>query len=119
MKKKKISDFSKDDLYLIRDFIETNKDKITMISELDVMILEKEEKEKPINERLTIELMEKIGFFDSEVLGLLKSHNIRNIQDLIDSDLKEWKLPSQIKSELEDAKKWYDFSSREKILNKK
>ena len=118
MKKNNIRDLSKEDLYLIRDFIETNKDKITMLSEVDIMIKEKEEKEKDLNHRLTIELMERLHFFDSEMFSILKTHNIKNIQDLIDSNLDEWNLTSQRRLELEEAKVWYDFSHLEDNISK-
>ncbi len=118
MKKNNIEDFSKEDLYLVRNFIETNKDKITMLSEVDKMILEKEKKEHDMNHRLTIELMEQLHFFDSEMFDILKSHGIKNIQDLIDSDLEEWGLTQQRRLELEEAKLWYDFSHLEDNIEK-
>lgn len=108
-------DFSKDDLYLIRDFIETFNDVKTMESEMDIMIYEKE---KNMNSRLTIELMEELHFFDREMFEILKSHNIKNIQDLIDSNLDEWDLTSQRRLELEEAKVWYDFSHLEENIEK-
>lgn len=118
MKKNNIEDFSKEDLYLVRNFIETNKDKITMLSEVDKMILEKEKKEHDMNHRLTIELMEQLHFFDSEMFEILKSHNIKNIQDLIDSDLSKWNLTQQRRLELEEAKVWYDFSHLDENIEK-
>ena len=42
-----------------------------------------------------------------------KEHGIKNIQDLIDSNLDEWNLTKQRKLELEEAKLWYDFSRLE------
>lgn len=115
MKKNNMRDFSKDDLYLIRDFIETFNDVKTMKSEMDIMIYEKE---KNMNSRLTIELMEELHFFDREMFEILKSHNIKNIQDLIDSNLDEWDLTSQRRLELEEAKVWYDFSHLEENIEK-
>jgi len=115
MKKNNMRDFSKEDLYLIRDFIETFNDIKTMKSEVDIMIYEKE---KNMNNRLTIELMEELHFFDREMFEILKSHNIKNIQDLIDSDLEEWGLTQQRRLELEEAKLWYDFSHLEDNIEK-
>ena len=115
MKKNNIKDFSKEDLYLIRDFIETFDDVKTMKSEVDIMIYEKE---KGMNSRLTIELMEQLHFFDKELLEILKIHDIKNIQDLIDSNLDEWHLTSQRRLELEEAKVWYDFSHLEENIEK-
>ena len=115
MKKNNMRDFSKEDLYLIRDFIETFNDIKTMKSEVDIMIYEKE---KNMNNRLTIELMEQLHFFDSEMFDILKSHGIKNIQDLIDSDLEEWGLTQQRRLELEEAKLWYDFSHLEDNIEK-
>lgn len=110
MKKNNIERFSKEQLYLVRDFIETFSDVQTMKTELDKMIYKKE---KNFNNRLTIELMKKIGFFDSELFEILKRHDIQNIQDLIDSNLDEWNLTQQRRLELEEAKVWYDFSRME------
>ena len=115
MKKNNMRNFSKEDLYLIRDFIETFSDIKTMKSEVDIMIYEKE---KNMNNRLTIELMEQLHFFDREMLDILKSHGIKNIQDLIDSDLEEWGLTQQRRLELEEAKLWYDFSHLEDNIEK-
>lgn len=115
MKKNNMRDFSKEDLYLIRNFIETNKDVNTMLSEVDIMIYEKEH---GMNSRLTIELMEQLHFFDSEMFDILKSHGIKNIQDLIDSNLEEWGLTQQRRLELEEAKLWYDFSHLEDNISK-
>ena len=108
-------DFSKEDLYLIRNFIETFSDVKTMKTEVDIMIYEKE---KNMNNRLTIELMEQLHFFDREMFEVLRSHNIKNIQDLIDSNLDEWNLTSQRRLELEEAKVWYDFSRLEDYTGK-
>ena len=67
-----------------------------------------------MNSRLTIELMEKLHLFDSEMLEILKRNNIRSIQDLIDADLSKWKnLEVQRRKELEEARCWYDFSRLE------
>lgn len=115
MKKNNMRDFSKEDLYLIRDFIETFSDIKTMKSEVDIMIYEKE---KNMNNRLTIELMEQLHFFDREMFDILKSHGIKNIQDLIDSNLDEWDLTQQRRLELEEAKVWYDFDNLEKNIEK-
>ena len=82
------------------------------------MILEKEKKEHDMNHRLTIELMEELHFFDRELFNILKSHNIKNIQDLIDSDISNWNLTSQRRLELEEAKIWYDFSNIEENIEK-
>lgn len=121
MKKNNISDLSLEELYLVRSFIETNKDKNTMILEVDNIIKEKEDKITDMNHRLTIELMKKLHFFDSELFNILENHDIKNIQDLIDSNLNEWDLTSQRRIELEEAKIWYDFSStnNSKIKSKK
>lgn len=68
-------------------------------------------KKNNLNKRLTIELMEELHFFDSELLQILKSHGIKNIQNLIDADLSKWNgLETQRRFELEEAKKWYDLS---------
>lgn len=115
MKKNNMKDFSKEDLYLIRNFIETFSDIKTMKSEVDIMIYEKE---KNMNSRLTIELMEQLHFFDREMFDILKSHGIKNIQDLIDSNLDEWDLTQQRRIELEEAKVWYDFSHLEDNIEK-
>lgn len=115
MKKNNMRDFSKEDLYLIRDFIETFNDIKTMKSEVDILIYEKE---KNMNSRLTIELMEQLHFFDREMFDILKSHGIKNIQDLIDSNLDEWNLTQQRRLELEEAKLWYDFSHLEDNIEK-
>jgi hypothetical protein len=70
---------------------------------------------KNMNSRLTIELMEQLHFFDSEMFEILKSHGIKNIQNLIDADLSKWNgLETQRKIELEEAKVWYDLSRLEK-----
>lgn len=127
MEKNNMRDFSKEDLYLIRDFIETFNDVKTVKSEVDIMIYdkekeEKERQEKSLNHRLTIEEMEKLHLFDSELLNLLKRHNIKNMQDLIDANLDKWDLGRENLSgrrpELEDAKVWYDFSRLEKNIGK-
>lgn len=118
MKKNNMRDFSKEDLYLIRNFIETNNDVNTMLSEVDNIILEKEKHESKMNYELTIELMEQLHFFDSEMFDILKSHGIKNIQDLIDSDLEKWGLTQQRRLELEEAKLWYDFSHLEDNIEK-
>ena len=118
MKKNNINDFSLEDLYLIRDFIETKKDINTMLLEVDSVIKEKEEKLDDMNHKLTIELMEQLHFFDSEVFNILKSHNIKNIQDLIDSDLSSWNLTHQRRLELEEAKVWYNFNHIEENIAK-
>ena len=120
MKKNNIEDFSKDELIVFKQFIETCGNVKTIKSEVDSLI-EKKEKERieSMNFRLTIELMEQLHFFDSEVFGILKSHNIKNIQDLIDSDLGEWGLTHQRIKELEEAKVWYDFSKIESDTNNK
>lgn len=120
MKKNNIEDFSKDELIVFKQFIETCGNVKTIKSEMDSLI-EKKEKERieSMNFRLTIELMEQLHFFDSEVFGILKSHNIKNIQDLIDSDLGEWGLTHQRRKELEEAKVWYDFSRIESDTNNK
>ena len=119
MKKNNIEDFSKDELIVFKQFIETCGNVKTIKSEMDSLI-EKKEKERieSMNYRLTIELMEQLHFFDSEVFGILKSHNIKNIQDLIDSDLGEWGLTHQRRKELEEAKVWYDFSNLEDNIEK-
>lgn len=106
MKKNKIEDFSLDELKFMRSFIETHNDVNTMLSEVDKVI---NSRVNGINYKLTIELMEKLHFFDSEVFSILKSHNIGNIQDLIDSDLSKWEIEQQRKLELEEAKIWYNF----------
>lgn len=68
-----------------------------------------------MNSRLTIELMEELHLFDSEMLEILKSNGVKNIQDLIDADLSKWKnLEVQRRKELEEARCWYDFSKLEK-----
>ena len=68
-------------------------------------------KRNNLNKRLTIELMEELHFFDSELLQILKSHGIKNIQNLIDADLSKWNgLETQRRLELKEAKKWYDLS---------
>lgn len=68
-----------------------------------------------MNSRLTIELMEELHLFDSEMLEILKSNGVKNIQDLIDTDLSKWKnLEVQRRKELEEARCWYDFSRLEK-----
>ena len=119
MKKNNIKDFSKEDLYLVRDFIETQSDIKTMLSEVDEMILEKEKKENDMNHRLTIELMEQLHFFDSEMIELLKKHGIKNIQDLLDSDLSTWKdLEKYRREELEEEMVWYDFSHLDETIEK-
>ena len=118
MKKNNMRDFSTEELYLVKGFIETHNDKITMLSEVDKMILEKEEKVHNMNHRLTIELMEELHFFDSEMFEILKSHNIKNIQNLINSNLDEWNLTNQRRLELEEAKVWYDFSHLEENIEK-
>ena len=70
---------------------------------------------KNMNSRLTIELMEQLHFFDSEMFEILKRNGVRNIQDLIDADLSKWKnIEEQRKLELNEAKSWYDFSRVEK-----
>ena len=84
-------------------------------SEVDILIYEKE---KNMNSRLTIELMEQLHFFDREMFDILKSHGIKNIQDLIDSNLDEWDLTQQRRLELEEAKLWYDFSHLEDNIEK-
>ena len=119
MKKNNIEDFSKDELIVFKQFIETCGNVKTIKSEMDSLI-EKKEKERieSMNYRLTIELMEQLHFFDSELFSILKSHNIRNIQDLIDSDLGEWGLTHQRRLELEEAKVWYDFSNLEENIEK-
>ena len=67
-----------------------------------------------MNNRLTIELMEELHLFDSEMLEILKSNGVKNIQDLIDTDLSKWKnLETQRRKELEEARCWYDFSRLE------
>ncbi|MBQ9019075.1 MAG: hypothetical protein IJ097_02020 [Bacilli bacterium] len=121
MKKNNINSLSLKELYLVRSFIETHKDKNTMMLEVDSIIKDKEDKTSDLNHKLTIELMEKLHFFDSELFSILKSHNIKNIQDLIDSNLNEWNLTQQRRIELEEAKIWYDFSSinNGKIKSKK
>jgi len=115
MKKNKIEDFSLDELKLIKSFIETHNDVNTMISEVDKVI---DSRINGINYRLTIELMEELHFFDREVFDILKSHNIKNIQDLIDSDLEEWNLTKQRRLELEEAKLWYNFDRLGENLEK-
>ena len=119
MKKNNIEDFSKDELIVFKQFIETCGNVKTIKSEMDSLI-EKKEKERieSMNYRLTIELMEQLHFFDSEVFGILKSHDIKNIQDLIDSNLEEWGLTQQRRLELEEAKLWYDFSHLEDNIEK-
>lgn len=68
-------------------------------------------KKNNLNKRLTIELMEELHFFDSELLQILKSHGIKNIQDLINADLSKWNGLETLRIiELEEAKKWYDLS---------
>lgn len=68
-----------------------------------------------MNQRLTIEVMEQLHFFDSEMFEILKNHGIKNIQDLIDADLNKWNgLETQRRLELNEAKVWYDFSKLEK-----
>ena len=62
-----------------------------------------------MNSRLTIELMEKLHFFDSEMFEILKNHGIKNIQDLIDADLSKWNgLETQRRLEL-NRKYGYDI----------
>ena len=69
---------------------------------------------KNVNSRLTIELMEQLHLFDSEMLEILKRNGVKNIQDLIDADLSKWRgLEPQSRLELEEAKSWYDFSGLE------
>lgn len=115
MKKNKIEDFSLDELKLLKSFIETHNDVNTMLSEVDRII---DSRVNSVNYRLTIELMEELHFFDREMFGILKSHNIRNIQDLIDSDLEEWNLTQQRRLELEEAKVWYNFEHLEENIEK-
>lgn len=110
---KLIKDYSKEELYLLREFIESFDNINTMKNEVDIMIYRKEKNEREFNGKLTIELMEKLHFFDSEVFDILRKHNIRNIQDLINSDLSKWNLTQQRRLELEEAKVWYDFSRLE------
>ena len=119
MVKNNIDDFSKDELVVFKKFIDNYSSIKTIKSEVDRMIEEKERQQREtMNYRLTIELMEKLHFFDSELFSILKSHNIRNIQDLIDSDLSSWNLTTQRRLELEEAKVWYDFSRMEEEKNK-
>jgi len=119
MTKNNIEDFSKDELVVFKKFIETCGNVKTIKLEVDSLIEKKEKEEKEnMNYRLTIELMERLHFFDSEVFNILKSHNIRNIQDLIDSDLSKWNLTHQRRIELEEAKIWYDFSHLDANIGK-
>lgn len=112
MKKNNKGKFSLNDLYLIRGFIETYNDIKTMKSELDEMIYEKENN---LNSKLTIELMEKLHFFDSEMFTIIKNHDIKNMQDLLDSDLNKWKdLELYKREELEELLKCADLSRLEK-----
>lgn len=114
MVKNNIEDFSKDELVVFKKFIETCGNVKTINSEMDALIAKKEEERiTSMNYRLTIELMEQLHFFDSEIFDILKSHNIKNIQDLIDSDLGSWGLIHQRRIELEEAKHWYNFSKIE------
>ena len=115
MKKNNIRDFSKQELIVVKDFIKTFSNVDTMLSEVDSIIKEKEDN---MNRKLTIELMEELHFFDRELFNILKSHNIKNIQDLIDSDISNWNLTSQRRLELEEAKIWYDFSNIEDNIEK-
>ena len=72
-------------------------------------------KKNNLNQRLTIEVMEQLHFFDSEMFEILKSQGIKNIQNLIDADLSKWNgLEQQRRLELEEAKVWYDLSRLEK-----
>ena len=71
-------------------------------------------KKNNMNSRLSIELMEELHLFDSEMFEILKRNGVKNIQDLIDADLSKWKnLEVQRRKELEEAKVWYDFSRLE------
>ena len=115
MKKNNIRDFSKQELIVVKDFIKTFSNVDTMLSEVDGIIKEKEDN---MNRKLTIELMEELHFFDRELFNILKSHNIKNIQDLIDSDISNWNLTTQRRLELEEAKIWYDFSNIEENIEK-
>ncbi len=101
------------DLYLIKNFIET-------YSDLDIMILEVVdrmiyEKENGLNSKVTIELMEQLHFFDSELLLIIKNHGIRNMQDLLDSKLNEWDDLGELRrQELEELLVTSDLSRLEK-----
>lgn len=122
MEKKLLSDFSLEQLQEVKQFIETHKKIKTMRFEVDEMIKEKEQEKidkendriNGMNYRLTIDLMEKLHFFDSELLWILRNHDIKNIQDLIDSNLNTWGLTTQRRIELEEAKVWYDLSRIER-----
>ena len=98
MEKNSINDFSLNELHIVKDYIQ----KIINIKTKQNM-----------NNRLTIELMEKLHFFDSEMFEILKRNGVKNIQDLIDTDLSKWNLETQRRIELEEAKKWYDLSRME------
>ena len=115
MKKNKIEDFSLDELKTIKTFIDEKEDINSLKNHIDKVI---DERVNSINYRLTIELMKKLHFFDSELFEILDNHNIKNIQDLIDSDLEEWNLTHQRRVELEEAKVWYDFSRLEENIEK-
>lgn len=118
MKKKKgIEDFSLDELIIVRNYISSyaNTERVSMNMD---SIIEKKRKETDFNHRLTIELMEQLHLFDGELLELLKLHGIKNIQDLIDSDLSDWDLLTDKRNILEEAKVWYDFSRIEKRKKK-
>ena len=115
MKKNKIEDFSLDELKTIKTFIDEKEDINSLKNHIDKVI---DERVNSINYKLTIELMKKLHFFDSELFEILDNHNIKNIQDLIDSDLEEWNLTHQRRIELEEAKVWYDFSRLEENIEK-
>ena len=115
MKRNKIEDFSLDELKTIKTFIDEKEDINSLKNHIDKVI---DERVNSINYRLTIELMKKLHFFDSELFEILDNHNIKNIQDLIDSDLEEWNLTHQRRVELEEAKVWYDFSRLEENIEK-
>ena len=115
MKKNKIEDFSLDELKTIKTFIDEKEDINSLKNHIDKVI---DERVNSINYRLTIELMKKLHFCDSELFEILDNHNIKNIQDLIDSDLEEWNLTHQRRVELEEAKVWYDFSRLEENIEK-
>lgn len=118
MEVKSVNDFSKEELLVVKSFIENSNNFDNALMEIDKLIKDKDKKENNMNSNLTIELMEKLHFFDRETFYILKMHNIKSIQDLIDSDLSDWNLTSQRRLELEEAKIWYDFSNIEENIEK-
>lgn len=107
MSKKRLEDFSLDDLIFLQEFVQ-DKD---CSKKIDTLI-QKRQNKNSINERFTLELCRKLEIFDPWEFHVLKINHIHNMQELIDCDLDSLiGITPSIRDGLEWCRSFYDLRS--------